>query len=88
MRRLSLVNRKVEGIWIADLLGPHIRGGQTAPPIKMDENSIVDRNRRYVAGVLTGKLPATTPETASPSQVRNAKPFGEIKVGSKYRRNH
>ena len=65
-----------------------IRGGQTAPPIKVDGNVIVDGNHRYAAGVLTGKPPATTPGTASPSQVRNARPFGQMKVDPKDWGNH
>jgi len=65
-----------------------IRTGQTPPAIKVDGNIIVDGNHRYAAGVLTGKAPATTPGVASPTQIRNAKPFGEIKVDPKDWGNH
>jgi hypothetical protein len=60
-----------------------LRAGSEAPAIKVDGDIIVDGNHRYAAGVLEGKPPATTPGTASPSQVPNAKPFSQIKVDSK-----
>lgn len=54
--------------------------GKTPPGIKVDGNIIVDGNHRYAAGQITGKPPATVPGTASPSQIRNAKPFGNVRI--------
>lgn len=59
-----------------------LRTGSEAPPIKVDGDIIVDGNHRYAAGVLEGKLPATTPGTVAPSQAPKAKPVKDIKVTS------
>ena len=57
-----------------------IEAGMVAPAIKVDGKIIVEGNHRYVAGRLAGKEPAQTAGTASPSQVRQAKPIENIKV--------
>ena len=65
-----------------------INAGEKAPSIKVDGSFLVDGNHRYVAGLLTDKLLETTPGTASPTQVKSAKPFGRVKVDPKDWGNH
>jgi len=57
-----------------------IEAGGVAPAIKVDGKVIVDGNHRYVAGRVAGKEPSTTPGTAAPSQVTQAKPIEQIKI--------
>jgi RHS repeat-associated protein len=57
-----------------------LRAGTDPAPIQVDGDIIVGGNHRYAAGLLEGKLPDTTPWTASSTQVKDAKPFKEITV--------
>lgn len=54
--------------------------GDVAPPIKVDDNVVVEGNHRYIAGKVTGKMPETTQGTLSPSQTPNIKPMSSTTV--------